>query len=390
VNDPTLNMLKTTQAFVPGAWRSNPNTVIEENEYDLAHVNGAIHLKHSSSQKRRQKQYDQYQQFVQDHDACISKAISRNGVYHVQISQAQNDGGANRSVTNNKEILIKYENIPKYTINGVNDGEVAIYCTGRGYLPWRVESGELILIRCYYYQHTSGTIISPTDVNAQYTDRYHGWVMTTNLDAQTGTFQLSARDGVNHLRLPAYCENNLWYYYLNQITNNEYNRIGHNIKAVVKTLTNGASYELWHNRLDYPAQKVMEIIHKHVNGVPKLKRNKFYSYTACMTSKFRKKYIDTTKRSPVPDNKPQSAIKKGQHLSIDFGFVRGSDWSKRESTGKLLTSIDGFRSYCLIIDRATRYIWIILTKTKSPPVAEVKDLPTRLKPQVQNRYKTIY
>jgi deoxyuridine 5'-triphosphate nucleotidohydrolase len=389
VNDPTLNMLKTTQAFVPKAWQPNLNTVIEENDYDLAHVNGAIHLKHSSGRKRTQKQHSQYRQFLQDHEACISKAITRNGIYRIQISQAQNDGGANRSVTNNRDLLIKYENIPKYPINGVKDGEVAIYCTGRGYLPWRAESGELILIRCYYCEHTSGTIISPTDVNAQYTDRYSGWVMTTNLDKQTGTFQLTARDGVNHLRFPAYCENNLWYHYLDQITNDEYDRIGHNIRAVVKTLSNGASYELWHNRLGHPGPKVMEVLHKHVDGVPKLKKNKFYSCAACMSSKFRKTHIGTTKRSPVPDDKPQPKIEKGQHLSMDFGFVRGSDWSKLESDGKLVTSMDGYRSYCLIIDRATRYIWIVLTKTKSPPVTQVKDLLKRLKGQVTNAYKTV-
>ena len=40
---------------------------------------------------------------------------------------------------------------------------------------------------------------------------------------------------------------------------------------------------------------------------------------------------------------------------MDFGFVRGSDWSSKSADDKLITSIDGFRSYLIVVDRATRY-----------------------------------
>ena len=390
INDPTLNMLKNTQAFVPDSWHPNLNTIIEENDYDIAYVNGAIALHHITSGKRRRnrRNTNRVQQF-HDHKASIAKAITRNGIYRVQISKAQNDGGANRSVTNNKDILIHFETIPQYPINGVKDGEVAIYCTGRGYLPWRASSGELILIRCYYCSDTSGTIISPTDVNAQYSDRYSGWTMITSFDQQSGMFRLTARDGIHHLEFPSYCENNLWFHYLDQITDQEYKQIGTSTKAVVRTLTNGAAYELWHNRLGHPGTHIMDIIHKHVDGIPKLKRNKFYSCAACMSSKFRKRHIGPTKRIALPDPTPKASIEKGQHINIDFGFVRGSDWSKKDTDGKLVTSIDGYRSYCLMIDRASRYIWIVLTKRKTPPIQEVKDLLQRLKQNVKNPYKTV-
>ena len=59
---------------------------------------------------------------------------------------------------------------------------------------------------------------------------------------------------------------------------------------------------------------------------------------------------------------------------MDYGFVRGSDWNKKDNDGKLVTSIDKYRSYLLVIDRYTRYIWICLTKQKSPPTNFVTNL----------------
>ena len=43
---------------------------------------------------------------------------------------------------------------------------------------------------------------------------------------------------------------------------------------------------------------------------------------------------------------------------MDFGFVRGSDWAKKDNDNKLVTSVDGYCSYLLVIDKASRFIWI--------------------------------
>lgn len=48
--------------------------------------------------------------------------------------------------------------------------------------------------------------------------------------------------------------------------------------------------------------------------------------------------------------------------------MKGSEFTGKDDQGCTITSIDGFRSYCLIVDRASRYTWVFLTKTKSPPV----------------------
>mmetsp|Transcript_1224 Transcript_1224/g.1878 ORF Transcript_1224/g.1878 Transcript_1224/m.1878 type:complete len:215 (-) Transcript_1224:4473-5117(-) len=60
------------------------------------------------------------------------------------------DGGANMSVTCDQELLINYRNIKKHAIAGIAQGDAAIYATGLGYLPWRSDTGETLLIKCFY------------------------------------------------------------------------------------------------------------------------------------------------------------------------------------------------------------------------------------------------
>jgi hypothetical protein len=65
---------------------------------------------------------------------------------------------------------------------------------------------------------------------------------------------------------------------------------------------------------------------------------------------------------------------------MDFGFVRSStlDYSRRDKTkDRVVFSYDGFSSYLLIVDEASRYVWVFLTDTKSPPIDIVKAFLTQ-------------
>jgi hypothetical protein len=52
---------------------------------------------------------------------------------------------------------------------------------------------------------------------------------------------------------------------------------------------------------------------------------------------------------------------------MDMGFVRGSKYGYKSEDGHLVTSLDGYNSYLLIVDRATRYFWVFLSRYKKPP-----------------------
>ena len=51
----------------------------------------------------------------------------------------------------------------------------------------------------------------------------------------------------------------------------------------------------------------------------------------------------------------------------------------KQETGHTITSKDGYNSYLIIVDRATRYTWIFLTKTKEPPVNIVRKVLRKFK-----------
>ena len=75
-------------------------------------------------------------------------------------------------------------------------------------------------------------------------------------------------------------------------------------------------------------------------------------------------YLDPDPESDV-DALP--IINKGDVLHIDFGFMRG-EFSDKDQNGRIITSIDGYNSYAIIVDKATRWMWILLTKSKIPPI----------------------
>ena len=68
----------------------------------------------------------------------------------------------------------------------------------------------------------------------------------------------------------------------------------------------------------------------------------------------------------------------GQYFHMDFAFVRGSRF-KEIKEGKTITSIDGFNSYLIIIDRSTRYTWIFLQFSKDPPINVIERLLSKFK-----------
>ena len=59
---------------------------------------------------------------------------------------------------------------------------------------------------------------------------------------------------------------------------------------------------------------------------------------------------------------------------MDFDFVRGSEYKRKDYNGRLVTSIDSFRSYLIIVYHATRYKSLFLTPMKYPPLSEVEQI----------------
>jgi predicted restriction endonuclease len=134
---PTISILDTS-ANNTSTYQDQPsiNTILENTIFGISSKNGTTTLtphKHNNSNPL------QFQPIV-------SQVIQNNDWYRVCIQHTQNDGGTNRSVTSVKSLLVHYEDIADYGINGVKEGKTAITCTGRGFIPWRANSGKIILI----------------------------------------------------------------------------------------------------------------------------------------------------------------------------------------------------------------------------------------------------
>ena len=75
----------------------------------------------------------------------------------------------------------------------------------------------------------------------------------------------------------------------------------------------------------------------------------------------------------------------GQHLHMDFGFVRGTGYKIKMEDKLTITSIDGYNSYLIIVDQVSRYIWIFLTASKSPPIFAAQSILKEFKSKTKHR-----
>ena len=88
------------------------------------------------------------------------------------------------------------------------------------------------------------------------------------------------------------------------------------------------------------------------------------------------------------DHKEAAAIKKrpttktvtrttrnGQRFYMDFGFLRSltADYGQQNTTTDIVVKLfDGYQSYLLIVDEASRHVWVFLTESKELPTETTK------------------
>ena len=282
--------------------------------------------------------------------------------------QVQDDPGATHCLTNNKAILRNFKQLQSpIPVTGIEENAVALEATGIGFLPIIFKEGEVIYAKCLYSADANATLILPTAIATQYSTTFHGWTLYADLQNKQGYMQLLNKDGINHATLPMYCEAGLWYHYL------ETNVQG-TIQPTIRKLSSQSEFELWHHRMGHPNSVVLSKMHKYARGIPKLREPEFYKCQSCSLCKIRKDSSTKSRATMKNSVQPKEKYHVGQHLHMDFGFLRGSAFSAKNKDGKLITSIDGFRSYLIIVDRATRYKWIFLTTTRHPPIKEINSI----------------
>ena len=276
----------------------------------------------------------------------------------------QMDSGANRNVTNDKNILRNYTEIKPIAVYGIGKEDAACHISGRGILALETMEGTHLNIIMYFSSGCSGTILSPTAI-VRHNKMFRGWIQHSYVDTGQGYVTFIHRHNESHNRtIPLVLSNDLWYVpqmYSDLITTahktevcllRPYSETG---TIYINKLTRITEYELWHQRLMHPGHQCMSTISACAIGVPKLHRHSLHNCRICKEMNIKK----TSNKHVTPNLNIQ---RFGDRFQMDFGFMKG----KQDNISS--RSHDGYNSYLLIIDYYTRYLWIFLSKNKQPPI----------------------
>jgi hypothetical protein len=120
---------------------------------------------------------------------------------------------------------------------------------------------------------------------------------------------------------------------------------------------------VWLLRLGSPGVHQLDVLPGNVTGLPLV-----FEYHP-----FR--FIDFKEQAQIRKQAAQhSAVRTTdcrRRFYMDFGFMCASSLEyshPQKGKDRVVCLYDGFTSYLLIVDEATRYIWVFLTASKDPPL----------------------
>ena len=202
-------------------------------------------------------------------------------------AQIQSNTGANTNITSDISVLDDVQWVQPVNCDSAKKGAtISIQAIGK-YLIRRTT----ITINMYYSPDVTGTIISPTTIVHQNTDKFVGYQKYMNLDDEDGHILLVAWEGANDVTIPLYQANDLCYHCQSHYTlcpKDIANGLGmdnFNRNFTINRLSDAAKWELWHQHLAHPGNCVTEQQYKHADGIPPLKGNTFYWCLSCMPNK---------------------------------------------------------------------------------------------------------
>ncbi len=130
--------------------------------------------------------------------------------------------------------------------------------------------------------------------------------------------------------------------------------------------------------MGHPGQKTMSILHLHINGMAKLHQPPFFWCHTCMMDKLIKCTLPAQVRTGhEPSGAASLLLPQEQSHGIPgsrfhMDTVRGYKYGYKGEDDHLVTSLDSYNSYLLIIDWANWYLWVFLSKYKTPPITTIK------------------
>jgi hypothetical protein len=280
------------------------------------------------------------------------------------------DGGANICLTGILDLLIEVVLIAPLPISvATKTGDISLNdcCTKRGLLPLTLADGSVYYQPCYYCKNAVETIISPQAILAT-SEVLVRWTQTGHKDGSPGTIRFDSNSGLYSISITLENHDGLYYCPTDVFTvdrdpvrcnipiirravlpapptkqrNKDYIPVSHN------RLTKS---ELWMLRLGSPGEDQLDLLTENVTGIPP----GFHYHSFC--------FIDWKEEARVQKQAAGISAERttdvGCQFYMDFGFMRASssDYSRpNKKHDRVIDSWDGYLSYLLVVDEASRYI----------------------------------
>ena len=278
------------------------------------------------------------------------------------------DSGANVCVTSDPTILIDMIDIDPIPLGvaATSPDTPTTFCTKQGYLPIPLLDGTYHYQTFLFNPNATDTILSPAHVMWS-SPSISSWRQSGSKDPSTvDTLSFLDSDGTDLLVLPLTTHNGLQYC-SNTPTQPTIMRSTLTYSAATVGAASSArrilEAELWAARLGHCSEWQLLKIPQHADGTP----SKFFPHPLRFVDHKEQARI---RKQPVGSSSSPAPL-PGQRFLMDFGFIRAStsDYSTPNiETDRVVESFDGFVAYLIIVDEASKFVWIFLRKSKEPPV----------------------
>ena len=294
------------------------------------------------------------------------------------------DGGANICITGILSLLVDVESIPPLPILvATTSGSVSLddCCTKKGLIPLTLLDGSVYYQPCYYCKNATETIISPEAIVAASDTLVH-WTQEGHRGNAPGSIRFSSDSGLYSFTLHLEKRDGLYYCPTDVFTVDAAPGDSHipvircvaapppsvlpprrTKRYVPVTLDNMTESEVWKLRLGSPGEQQLDLLPGNVTGIPPT-----FQYHP-----FR--FIDWKEEARIQKQAAQRSAERTveckRRFYMDFGFMRASTSNFSRPNKKddcVVLSYNGFSSYLLIVDEASRFVWVFLTNSKAPPL----------------------
>ena len=314
---------------------------------------------------------------------------SRSYVQVRKTSSTLIDGGANICLTGDLDILVDVVEIPPLPISVAVNGDASTLddsCTRRGYLPLKLSDGSTHWQMCFFCKNAVETIISPQAILAS-SDVFVSWTQTGFKDGRPGQIRFDSHDGLVTMQLDLDFRDGLYYCPTDVFTVDRSPVRRHTPPAVYRVAVPPApntarrpsrfaptskskqvESEVWLLRLGSPGVHQLDVLPGNVTGLPSV-----FEYHPFRFIDFKEQ---ARTRKQAAQRSALRTTERKRRFYMDYGFMRSStsDYSQpKKGVDRVVKSYDGFTSYLLIIDEASRYVWVFLTASKDPPLDIVSE-----------------